>query len=116
MPLIDNIKKNILITYLTFPVRISKTLRPGILALADVLFPRQWEDLLPNILSYAIQNGNGTIPVLKLIQTISDKYTKEQRSDPLYEEIIIMCNNVHDYLLELTVNVVKNAMQDPKNS
>lgn len=30
--------------------------------------------------------------VLKLIQSVSHKYSYEARSDPLYEEIIQVCN------------------------
>ena len=41
-PYIEEIKKSILPTYLTFPVKISKTIRPGIVALVDVMFPRPW--------------------------------------------------------------------------
>ena len=75
MELIEEIKKHILITYLTFPLKISKTLRPGLVALADVMFPTNWMDLVQNLLAYACQNPNGIIPVLKLIQSISYKYT-----------------------------------------
>ena len=116
LPFIEDLKKSILITYLTFPLKISKTLRPGILALADVMFPNNWPDLLQNLLAYACQNSNGIIPVLKLIQSISYKYTYESRSDPLYEEIIMMCNEVHDFLLELTANTLQKATQNSNDS
>lgn len=85
MDLMEDIKKNILIAYLTFPLKISKTLRPGVVALADVMFPSNWNDLLQNLLAYTYQNANGIVPVLKLIQDISYKYTYESKSDPLYE-------------------------------
>lgn len=71
--------------YLTFPLKISQTLRPGIVSLADVLFPNAWPDLIGNLLSYSLQNPQVTIASLKMIQTISHKYTYESRSDPLYE-------------------------------
>ena len=75
MQLIDDIKKNLLLTYLTFPLKISKTLRPGLVALADVMFPNYWTDLIQNLLAYACQNASGILPTLKLIQSISYKYS-----------------------------------------
>ena len=80
------------------------------------MFPNNWPDLLQNLLAYACQNSNGIIPVLKLIQSISYKYTYESRSDPLYEEIIMMCNEVHDFLLELTANTLQKATQNSNDS
>ena len=37
--IIEDVKKNIVIAYLNFDLKISKTLRPGIVSLADVHFP-----------------------------------------------------------------------------
>jgi hypothetical protein len=82
---IENIKQRILETYLTFPLKISKTLRPGIVALADVLFPNKWGNLISNLLSYAGQVPSSITAVLKIIQSVSHKYTYLSRSDPLYE-------------------------------
>ena len=96
--------------YLNFPVKISKTLRPGIVALADVLFPQQWVDLMPNLLAYSCQQPGAIIATLKLIQSISYKYSYESRSDPLYQEIIKVCDEVHDFLLELTANRLQNVL------
>jgi hypothetical protein len=83
MELIEDIKKHILITYLTFPLKISKTLRSGIVSLADVMFPNNWNDLVENLLAYGMQNSGAILPVLKLIQDISYKYSYETPSDPL---------------------------------
>lgn len=99
-----------LMAYLNFPLKISKTLRPGLVALADVLFPQNWRDLIQNLLAYAIQNNGAILAVLKLIQSISHKYSYEQRSDPLYEEIIIVCDEAHDFLIELMKNTVSKVM------
>jgi exportin-2 (importin alpha re-exporter) len=112
---IGEIKSNVLLAYLTFPLRISKTLRPGIVALADALFPQSWDDLLTGTLNYVLQFPNALVAALKLIQSISHKYTYESRSDPLYEEIIIVCDTVHDFLLELAVNTLQRVMQNPSD-
>ncbi len=93
----------------------SQTLRPGVISLADVLFPHNWSDLLSDLLAYVNQVPTSTIAVLKIIQSISYKYTYESRSDPLYEEIIIMCNEMHDYLLDLTINILARVHQNPNN-
>ena len=53
--------------------------------------------------------------MIKLIESISYKYTYEQRSDPLYEEIIIMCDQTHDFFLELTVNTIRSVISNPAN-
>lgn len=71
--------------YLTFPLKISKTLRPGIVSLADAIFPSNWSDLVGNLISYARQNSQAIMAALKMIQSISHKYSYESRSDPLYE-------------------------------
>lgn len=88
-----------MLAYLSFPLKISKTLRPGVVALADVLFPRSWLNLLGNLLDYVNQVPAGVTAMLKLIQSISLKYTYSSRSDPLFEEIIIVCDQMHDFLL-----------------
>ena len=79
------------------------------MALADVLFPGRWEPLVDNLLSYARQAPEGLLPVLKMVQSISNKYSIESRSDPLYEEIIVMCEKTHDFLLELTVTFLQRV-------
>lgn len=53
--------------------------------------------------------------VLKLIQSISYKYSYEQRSDPLYEEIILVCNQAHDFMLHLTPIILTKAMDKTAN-
>lgn len=78
--------------YLTFPLKISKTLRSGLVILAHLLFPKQWPNLMISLLAYVSQAPGSTMAVLKLIQSITYKYSYEGRSDPLYEEIIQVCN------------------------
>lgn len=34
------------------------------------------------------------------------------RSDPLYEEIILVCNEAHDFLMNLTLNILQNNSID----
>ncbi len=72
--IINDITKGILIVYLNFPLKISKTLREGIVSLADVHFHKDWNDLLSNLLAYANQTPSGIPAVLKLIQSITNKY------------------------------------------
>lgn len=70
--------------YLHFPPQISNTLLPGLVSLADVLFPARWGNLMVGIIGYCEQNPAATGSVLKLIQDITHKYTYLSRSDPLY--------------------------------
>jgi hypothetical protein len=47
-----------------------------------------------------------------LITKMTNKYSYSMRSDPLYEEIIYVCDTVHDAFLVLTANLVQ-SLQDP---
>jgi len=43
---------------------------------------------------------------------ITNKYSYLTRSDPLYHEIIIVCNEFHKFLLTLTNHSVANILQN----
>lgn len=51
--------------------------------------------------------------MLKLIENITHKYTYSSRSDPLYEEIIKVCDEIHDYLKDLTTNILQSVLNNP---
>lgn len=114
--IMDTLKRDILIMFLESPLKISKTLRPGIVCIADVDFPDRWPTLLPTLLQQAQENPRSITAMLKLIQSISHKYSYLSRSDPLYHEIIIMCDTVHDFLLSLTVNLLQSLQDPPDDS
>lgn len=80
-----------------------------------MLFPNRWDSLVDNLLNYLREVPNSMAAVLKLIQNISNKYSSESRSDPLYEEIIFMCDKTHDFLLDLTLNILQGVKQNPNN-
>lgn len=107
--MIETIKQSSLHAYFNFSKHISKTLRPGLVYLADVLFPDFWPQLLTDLLSYA-QNPAFIRPVLELLQEITHKYTYLSRSDPLYGEIIKVCDEMHDYLKDLTTGVLQQVI------
>lgn len=65
------------------------------------------------LLEYCRHNGQAMGSVLKLIEDITHKYTYLSRSDPLYEEIIKVCNEVHDFLKDLTTAVLQRVMNEP---
>ncbi len=44
-------------------------------------------------------NPEFTLRALKTLKKIVDKYEYSSRSDPLYEEIILVCDTTHDLLL-----------------
>ena len=64
------------------------------------------------LMQYANQNPNSIQPVLLLIQDITKKYSVLSRSDPLYEEIIMVCDQTHDFLLDLTVKIIQSQSKD----
>lgn len=49
--------------------------------------------------------------VLKLLESITEKYSYLSRSDELYHEIVVVCDAVHDFLLDLTVKLLTNLGQ-----
>ena len=50
---------------------------------------------------------------LKILKCIIDRYEFESRSDPLYEEIILVCDDIHDQLLTIVTQVLGNLEQNP---
>lgn len=69
---------------------------------------------MPGLILYTQQNPNSIHSVLLLISDITLKYSYLGRSDPLYEEINIVCDQVHDYILGLTVKIVQTPNLDEK--
>lgn len=67
---------------------------------------------MTGLILYAGQNSNSIHSVLLLIQDITRKYSLLTRSDPLYEEIILVCDQVHDFLLDLTVKIIQSQSMD----
>ena len=53
--------------YFTSPLKISKTLRLGIMELVEVLFPDYWGNLMTSLVAWANQNTQSMAPVLKLM-------------------------------------------------
>ena len=64
------------------------------------------------LVQYASENAGSIHSVLLLIKDITFKYSYLSRSDPLYEEIIMVCDQLHDFLLELTLKIVQTANLD----
>lgn len=64
------------------------------------------------LVQYASQNVGAIQSVLLLIQDITFKYSYLSRSDPLFEEIILVCDQVHDFLLEMTFKIIQTANMD----
>lgn len=57
-------------------------------------------------IDFNFQNNEQTIKILKLLDKITDRYSYTMRSDELFTEIIIVCDDCHDYLYKLTeVNI-----------
>lgn len=69
---------------------------------------------MTGLIQYASLNSNSIHSVLLLIQDITRKYSLLTRSDPLYEEIILVCDQVHDFLLDLTVKIIQSQSMDAR--
>jgi hypothetical protein len=81
----ESIREGIVMAYFNFPLKISKTLRPGIMCLVEAFFPRQWDNLITSLVGWASQNPQSITAVLKLMENITHKYSYLGRSDELYE-------------------------------
>lgn len=68
------------------------------------------------MLAYASQNSQSIGAVLQLLLSITHKYTILSRSDELYEEIIKVCNEAHDYLKDLTTSVLQRVIANPNSN
>ena len=84
------------------------------MALTKAEFPHNWQALIPGLIQYATQNSNSIHSVLLLIQDITAKYSILSRSDPLYEEIILVCDQTHDFLLDLTMKIIQSENLNAK--
>lgn len=101
------IKANLLPVYMATSRAIALQLRPAIVAIAGRDFPATWPDLVKNIVAYL---STHTLLSLKLLRKLTAKYEISARSDPLYEEIIEVCNTVHDPLLQLTAILLQKPL------
>jgi hypothetical protein len=113
---IDTIKDSIIHAYLNFPSQISKNLLPAIVSLAEVLFPDHWGNLVIFLMNYATQNNAAISPVIVLLEEMTHKYTTSSRSDPLYAEIIKVCNELHDFFKQLTSSILQSVISEPNSS
>lgn len=77
-----------------------------------MLFPTNWGGLIQFLLAYASQNKQAIGAILILLQDITHKYTVMSRSDPLYAEIIKVCDEAHDFLKDLTTSVLQRVIAD----
>ena len=103
---IDTIKDSIIHAYLNFSHQISKNLLPAIVSLVEVLFPDHWNNLIIFLINYATQNNAAIGPIVVLLEEMTHKYTTSSRSDPLYAEIIKVCNELHDFFNQLTSSIL----------
>jgi hypothetical protein len=69
-----------------------------------------------DLIAYAAKNPPSISAVLKLLEDITHKYTYLSRSDPLYEEIIKVCDEAHDFLKDLTTNVLQTVINNSNST
>jgi hypothetical protein len=53
------------------------------------------------------ENSANTLRVVTLMTMITYRYTYSSRSDPLYSEIILVCDDTHDFLLRVTESALE---------
>lgn len=70
--------------------------------LAAMEFPDRWQQLMKVLSIKANENAGRTLRVLTMMTMLTYRYTYSTRSDPLYLEIILVCDDTHDFLLRVT--------------
>lgn len=74
-------------------------------------YPRCWPELLDLIkMSLAKQDHGINLKVFKCLEKLTQKYSREERSDPLYLEIIHVLDNTHDMILQAIQNYMMGIM------
>lgn len=89
--------------------KIVEQLLDSVVNIAEKDFPDKWQGLIKELLQYidlTLSNTGTNLIVLKLFKRIIAKYEWSMRSDPLYEEIILVCNESHDAMMQLTKNTI----------
>ena len=81
-------------------------LKDTIVFLAQRDFPTNWPELIAE-LNVCLVHPDYIYKALKLVFKLTEKYTYSSRSDPLYEEIIITCDTVHNNLLLLAQSILQ---------
>lgn len=85
---------------MTTPPQISQFISEGIVTIARIEYPGQWLDLTRELVGFLNENDHDkNLRVWQLIEEITDKYPLEERSDPLYYEINVTLDSIHDKLL-----------------
>ena len=109
-------KNQIIEAYFLYSKKISETLKPGIVALASVYFPDEWPNLITSTMEATKKNFSLIEPFLQLAHSLTERYSYESRSDPLYKEIIIVCDQLHDYLWQLASHLFPLCKSGDQNS
>jgi hypothetical protein len=71
---------------------------------------------MPGLIQYTTEKTDSILTVLRLISDITYKYSVEQRSDPLYAEIILVCDQTHDFLLSITGKIITSNVNFDDNT
>ena len=109
------IKNQSLSLYLTINDKPYKQMKESIVHLCQREYFEGWKELPQQLIGVAGQNYGYLIRVLSLFKKITHRYSYELRSDPLYEEIIYSCNEMHDFLLstsEFLLNTIQQTLQE----
>ncbi|EAR95791.1 CAS/CSE protein, carboxy-terminal protein (macronuclear) [Tetrahymena thermophila SB210] len=112
--IVSSVKQSIIQCFVSTNKNISKQVEQAILFLASKEFPYRWNTLIQELMSYIdfnLQNNEQNIRILKVLDKITDRYSYSMRSDELFTEIIIVCDNCHDHLYKLIENVLLGLEQ-----
>ena len=62
------------------------------------------------------KNNNLIEPFLQLAWSLTERYSYETRSDPLYKEINLVCDQLHNYLFQLAGHLFPSCQRGDQNS
>ena len=92
--------KRVLPALVSTPANVSDFISEGIAIIASVEYPQFWPDLTKELMSLLTNDDHGrNFRIWNLVEEITNKYPHEERSDPLYHEINVTLDAIHDKLL-----------------
>lgn len=118
LKIMEQVKSRIIDLYLEASPHVADQLSEAIVNLAAMEFPDRWLALMQILVGRVGQSPAHTLRVLTLMTMLTYRYTYSSRSDPLYSEIILVCDDTHDFLLRVTESVLEclqNNQPDAEN-
>lgn len=109
---VDQVKPRLLSMLVNQPKIIAEQLSEAVVNLAAADFPDRWPTLMTDLVLQANNSPANLSRVVHLMASLTFKFTYSLRSDPLYSEIIKVCDELHNYLFSTMEQAVQAVTGD----